>query len=60
MKNLEKEFNKLDEKFISKITFKNNNLNKEQQKALKFLLNDISNTKEHDNLEVVQKSLKRN
>lgn len=58
--NLKKEFNKLDENFISKITFKNNNLNKEQQKALKFLLNDISNTKEHDNLEVVQKSLKRN
>lgn len=57
---LEKEFNKLNEEFISKITFKNNNLNEEQQKALKFLLNDISNTKEYDNLEIVKKSLKRN
>ena len=56
---LEKNFDKLDDDFFSVIRFKKDEIDEETKEALRFLLNDISNTNKYDNNEVVKKSLKR-
>lgn len=54
-------FEKLPETFISKIqSFREDIVSSAQKEALEYLLNDISNTNEFDNLDVVKKSLNRN
>ena len=56
---LEKNFDKLDDDFFSVIRFKKDEIDEETKEALRFLLNDISNTNKYDNNEIVKKSLKR-
>ena len=56
---LEKSFDKLDDDFFSVIRFKKDEIDEETKEALRFLLNDISNTNKYDNNEIVKKSLKR-
>lgn len=57
---LPEEFEKLPDDFISKIqSFRDDNLSDKQKEALKYLLNDITDTAEFDNTDVVKKSLKR-
>ena len=56
---LEKNFDKLDDDFFSVIRFKKDEIDEETKEALRFLLNDISNTNKYDNNEIIKKSLKR-
>lgn len=56
---LEKNFDKLDDDFFSVIRFKKDEIDEETKEALRFLLNDISNTNKYDNNDIVKKSLKR-
>ena len=57
---MEDSFDKLDNSFISVIRFKKDEIDEDTKEALRFLLNDIGNTSEYDNKEIVKKSLKRN
>ena len=56
---LEKNFDKLHDDFFSVIRFKKDEIDEDTKEALRFLLNDISNTNKYDNNEIVKKSLKR-
>lgn len=57
---LDHDFTKLPKKFFSKIQeLREDNLTNEQQEALKYLLNDISDISDFDEEPVVFKSLKR-
>ncbi|MDD3343147.1 MAG: HAD family hydrolase [Sulfurospirillaceae bacterium] len=57
---IDKEFDKLPERFFSIIQeLREDNVSQEQKNALKYLLNDISETTKYDNETVVLKSLKR-